>query len=210
MAGGNAVVVVSSCVGSLRGKRPQRCFAPQPPEHYHDSIRNAYGTSSTNGRRRWNTAAVRRGSAVKQVARTRCPAAHSLRPACRMTPGGRATGRFCGPRLFRSSYRHRAVLYRPSARRWPGLSTDGSKLLFFPIDISLSSCACSGGERNSPRLISRCWPEPSTERGHCTVFTCHHNPVRAGPVSRPEDGRWSSYNEYAGLSADESVSRRTV
>jgi hypothetical protein len=28
------------------------------------------------------------------------PAAHSLRPACRMTPGGRATGRFCGPRLF--------------------------------------------------------------------------------------------------------------
>ena len=44
-------------------------------------------------------------------------------------------------------------------------------------------------------------------------FTCHLNPVRAGLVSRPED--WSrpagsSYNEYAGTSANESVSQRTV
>jgi hypothetical protein len=31
----------------------------------------------------------------------------------------------------------------------------------------------------------------------------HLNAVRAGLVSRPEDGRWSSYNEYAGMSADE-------
>jgi hypothetical protein len=30
----------------------------------------------------------------------------------------------------------------------------------------------------------------------------HLNPVRAGLVSRREDGRWSSYNEYASLSAD--------
>ena len=30
----------------------------------------------------------------------RRPAAHGLPPACGMTPGGRATGRFCGPRLF--------------------------------------------------------------------------------------------------------------
>ena len=41
----------------------------------------------------------------------------------------------------------------------------------------------------------------------------HLNPVRAGLVSRAED--WSrpagsSYNEYAGASANESVSRRTV
>jgi hypothetical protein len=34
----------------------------------------------------------------------------------------------------------------------------------------------------------------------------HLNPVRAGWVSRPEDGR-SSYNEYAGLSADEQNER---
>jgi hypothetical protein len=82
-----------------------------------------------------------------------------------------------------------------------------SGVLFFPIDISLSSCACSGGGSNSPSLISPCWREPSTERGHCTLFTCHHNPVRAGLVSRPEDWRWSSYNEYAGMSADEQNER---
>jgi len=31
----------------------------------------------------------------------------------------------------------------------------------------------------------------------------HLNPVRAGWVSRPEDWRWSSYHEYAGMSAEE-------
>jgi hypothetical protein len=41
-------------------------------------------------------------------------------------------------------------------------------------------------------LTSPCWREPSTERGHRTVFTCHLNPARAGLVSRPEDWQWSS------------------
>ncbi len=31
----------------------------------------------------------------------------------------------------------------------------------------------------------------------------HLNPVKAGLASRPEDRRWSSYNEYAGMSAEE-------
>ena len=35
----------------------------------------------------------------------------------------------------------------------------------------------------------------------------HLNPVRAGWVSRPEDGRWSSYNEHAGMSAGEQNER---
>jgi putative transposase len=35
----------------------------------------------------------------------------------------------------------------------------------------------------------------------------HLNPVRAGLVSRPEDWRWSSYNEYAGMSAEEQERR---
>ena len=35
-----------------------------------------------------------------------------------------------------------------------------SGALFFPIDLSLSSCACSGGERISPSLIWPCWREP--------------------------------------------------
>jgi hypothetical protein len=48
---------------------------------------------------------------------------------------------------------------------------------------------------------------------HEKVEYIHLNTARAGWVSRPED--WfrpagSSYNEYAGMSADESVSRRTV
>jgi len=35
----------------------------------------------------------------------------------------------------------------------------------------------------------------------------HINPVRAGLVSRPEDWRWSSYSEYAGMSAEEQNER---
>ena len=35
----------------------------------------------------------------------------------------------------------------------------------------------------------------------------HLNPVRAGLVSRPEDWRWSSYNGYAGMGADEQNER---
>ena len=35
----------------------------------------------------------------------------------------------------------------------------------------------------------------------------HLNPVKAGLVSRPEDWRWSSYNEYAGMSAEEQKRR---
>jgi hypothetical protein len=35
----------------------------------------------------------------------------------------------------------------------------------------------------------------------------HLNPVRADLVSRPEDWRWSSYSEYAGMSAEEQHDR---
>ena len=35
----------------------------------------------------------------------------------------------------------------------------------------------------------------------------HLDPVRAGLVSRPEDWRWSSYNEYAGMSGEEQIER---
>jgi hypothetical protein len=31
----------------------------------------------------------------------------------------------------------------------------------------------------------------------------HLNPVKAGLVRRPQDWRWSSFNEYSGMSADE-------
>ena len=35
----------------------------------------------------------------------------------------------------------------------------------------------------------------------------HRNPVRAGLVSRPQDWRWSSFNEYAGLRPAEQMQR---
>ena len=35
----------------------------------------------------------------------------------------------------------------------------------------------------------------------------HLNPVKAGLASRPEEWRWSSYNEYAGMSAEEQKKR---
>ena len=35
----------------------------------------------------------------------------------------------------------------------------------------------------------------------------HMNPVRPGLVSRPQDWRWSSFNEYAGTTSDEQKQR---
>jgi hypothetical protein len=35
----------------------------------------------------------------------------------------------------------------------------------------------------------------------------HLNPVKAGLVERPQDWRWSSFNEYAGVSAEEQKER---
>jgi REP element-mobilizing transposase RayT len=64
------------------------------------------------------------------------------------------------------------------------------------------------GELWQPRFFDRALR--SVKEYNEEVEYIRLNPVRAGRVSRPEDGRWSSYNEYAGLSADESVSRRTV
>ena len=42
---------------------------------------------------------------------------------------------------------------------------------------------------------------------HEKVEYLHLNPVRAGWVSRPEDWRWSGYNGYAGMSAEEQNER---
>ena len=64
------------------------------------------------------------------------------------------------------------------------------------------------GELWQPRFFDRALR--SVKEYNENVEYIHLNPVRAGLVSRPEDWRWSSYNEYAGMSADESVSRRTV
>ena len=43
-----------------------------------------------------------------------------------------------------------------------------------------------------------------------TVEYIHLNPVRRGLVGDTRDWKWSSVHEYAGVSGEESVSRRTV
>ena len=94
----------------------------------------------------------------------------------------------------------------------------------YPVTISLAMksvkqssmsavnhCRDAEGELWQPRFFDRA---PRTVKEYNDkVEYIHLSPVRAGLVSRPE--AWSrpagsSYNEYAGMSANESVSRRTV
>jgi putative transposase len=61
------------------------------------------------------------------------------------------------------------------------------------------------GELWQPRFFDRALR--TVKEYNEKVEYIHLNPVRAGLVSRPEDWRWSSYNEYAGLSAEEQNER---
>ena len=63
----------------------------------------------------------------------------------------------------------------------------------------------AGGELWQPRFFDRA--PRSVEEYNEKVEYIHPTLVRAGLVSRPEDWRWSSYNEYAGLSAEEQERR---
>jgi putative transposase len=61
------------------------------------------------------------------------------------------------------------------------------------------------GELWQPRFFDRALR--TVKEYNKKVEYIHLNPVRAGLVSRPEDWRWSSYNEYAGMSAGEQNER---
>ena len=61
------------------------------------------------------------------------------------------------------------------------------------------------GELWQPRFFDRALR--TVKEYNEKVEYIHLNPVRAGLVSRQEDWRWSSYNEYAGTSADEQNER---
>ena len=63
----------------------------------------------------------------------------------------------------------------------------------------------AGGELWQPRLFDRALR--TVQEYNEKVEYLHLNPVRAGLVSRPEDWRWSSYNEYAGMRAGEQNER---
>ena len=85
----------------------------------------------------------------------------------------------------------------------PLLDKEGSR-----FHGSQGSRSCFLRQLWQPRFFDRALR--SVKEYNEKVEYIHLNPVRAGLVSRPEDGRWSSCNEYADMSADESVSRRTV
>jgi hypothetical protein len=70
---------------------------------------------------------------------------------------------------------------------------------------AVNQCRGAEGELWQPRFFDRALRavKEYSEKVECI----HLNPVRAGLVSRPEDWRWSSYNEYAGMSADEQTGR---
>jgi hypothetical protein len=61
------------------------------------------------------------------------------------------------------------------------------------------------GELWQPRFFDRALR--TVKEYNEKVEYIHLNPVRAGLVSRPEDWRRSSYNEYAGMSADKQNER---
>jgi hypothetical protein len=61
------------------------------------------------------------------------------------------------------------------------------------------------GELWQPRFFDRALR--TVQEYNEKVEYIHLNPVRAGLVSRPEDWRWSGYNEHAGVSAQEQKRR---
>jgi hypothetical protein len=65
----------------------------------------------------------------------------------------------------------------------------------------LVTSRAADGELWQPRFFDRALR--SVKEYNEKVEYIHLNPVRAGLVSRPEDWRGSSYNEYVGLSAEE-------
>jgi hypothetical protein len=70
---------------------------------------------------------------------------------------------------------------------------------------AVNQCRGAEGGLWPPRFFDRALR--SVKEYNEKVEYIHLNPVRAGWVSRPEDGRGSSYNEYAGLSAEEQNER---
>ena len=75
----------------------------------------------------------------------------------------------------------------------------------FSSRSAVNQCRGADGELWQPRFFDRALR--TVKEYNEKVEYIHLNPVRAGLVSRPEDWRWSSYNEYAGMSAGEQNGR---
>jgi putative transposase len=61
------------------------------------------------------------------------------------------------------------------------------------------------GQLWQPRFFDRALR--TVKEYHEKVEYIHLNPVRAGLVGRPQDWRWSSFNEYAGMGPEEQRER---
>ncbi len=100
----------------------------------------------------------------------------------------------------------------PSApRRWLTACPVGARRRLAPTEHAVNQRRGGDGELWQPRFFDRALR--TVKEYNEEVEYIHLNPVRAGLFRRPED--WSrpagsSYNEYAGMSAGESASRRTV
>ena len=81
----------------------------------------------------------------------------------------------------------------------------GARRRLAPTEHAVNQCRGAAGELRQPRFFDRALGTVK-EYGE-EVEYIHLNPVRAGLLSRPEDWRWSSYNEYAGTSANEQNER---
>ena len=81
----------------------------------------------------------------------------------------------------------------------------GARRRLAPTGHAVNRLRGEEGELWQPRFFDRalCTVKEYNEKVECI----HLNPVKAGLASRPEDWRWSSYNEYAGMSAEEQKKR---
>jgi len=77
----------------------------------------------------------------------------------------------------------------------------GARRRLAPTEHAVNQRWGADGELWQPRFFDRALR--TVKEYNEKVEYIHLDRVRAGLVSRPEDGRWSSYNEYAGMSADE-------
>ena len=81
----------------------------------------------------------------------------------------------------------------------------GARRRLAPTGHAVNQRRGADGELWQPRFFDRALR--TVKEYNEKVEYIHLNPVRAGLVSRPEDWRWSSYNEYAGMSAEEQIER---
>ena len=77
----------------------------------------------------------------------------------------------------------------------------GARRRLAPAEHAVNRLQAEEGELWQPRFFDRALR--TVKEHNEKVEYMHLNPVKAGLASRPEDWRWSSYHEYAGMRAEE-------